>query len=156
MEIRPYEPRDRAQCIAIFESNMPLFFAPSELADLEFWLNGQDEKRVVYKEAAAEHYYVVEQNNVIVASGGFFIPKEGVVANMTWGMVDHNLHKMGIGTALFKFRLEQIQNLYPGYSISLDTTKHSFRFFEKIGFKVVEITNDFYMEGMHRYDMVSG
>ena len=70
-----------------FKSNAPLFFAQSELADFEFWLNGQDEQRVVYKEAAAEHYYVVEQNNVITACGGFFIPKEGRYANMKWGMV---------------------------------------------------------------------
>lgn len=156
MTIRRYEAADRQACIAIFKSNMPQFFAPSELGDFEFWLDGQDAGMVVYREAMAEHYYVAEQDGSIVACGGFFIPKDSTMANMTWGMVDQWLHRQGIGSRMFRHRLQQIRTLYPGYAVSLDTTQYSYSFFEKEGFRVIKITNDFYAPGMHRYDMEIG
>jgi len=36
----------------------------------------------------------------------------------------------------------------------MDTTQFSYSFFEKYGFKIEKITENFYALGMHRYDMV--
>jgi predicted GNAT family N-acyltransferase len=69
--------------------------------------------------------------------------------------VDNALHKKGIGRELLLYRIQLIRSGFPGYPISLDTTQHSYLFFEKMGFKVVKITRDGYGEGLDRYDMVS-
>ncbi len=115
MEVRKYQPGDRTQCIDIFKSNAPLFFDPTELADFEFWLNGQDENRLAYKQTKAEYYYVVEQDNTVVACGGFYIPREEERGNMVWGMVSNSLHRQGIGRKLFQFRMDQIlRNILTG------------------------------------------
>lgn len=38
MPIRPYAPEDRAACLALFDSNVPNFFAPHERAEFAAWL----------------------------------------------------------------------------------------------------------------------
>lgn len=154
MRIRQYEINDRKQCLEIFKSNMPLFFAPSELLDLEFWLNGQDERRLAYKQTEFECFYVVELDSKVVACGGYYVPIAEQRANMVWGMVHNEEHRKGFGRKLMEFRIQQIQELYPNYLISLDTTQHSFQFFEKIGFATTKITHDFYSTGLDRYDMI--
>lgn len=154
MVIRKYKPSDRFECIEIFKSNMPLFFDPEELLDFEKWLNGKDQGILGYSNTIEEYYYVAELENKIIACGGFYIPKDEKRANMTWGMVDNKLHKKGIGQKLLEYRIKIINAQHPGYQISLDTTQHSYKFFEKMGFTLTKITKDFYVKGMHRYDMI--
>ena len=72
---------------------------------------------------------------------------------MAWGMVHSSFHKQGFGKALFEYRVEQINSKYPGRSITLDTTQHTYQFFEKQGFSTVQIRKDFYDKGLDRYDM---
>ena len=38
--------------------------------------------------------------------------------------------------------------------ISLDTSQHSYLFYEKFGFKMVDIEHDGYEKGMHKYYMI--
>ena len=73
---------------------------------------------------------------------------------MAWGMVDNALHKRGYGAQLLEYRINKMSELFPDTPVVLDTTQHSFGFFEKFGFSTVKVTNDFYAPGMHRYDMV--
>jgi uncharacterized protein YdeI (YjbR/CyaY-like superfamily) len=131
MQVRPYKKEDRQACIDIFKSNTPLYFADIELPYFEHWLNGQDESQLAYDQTEAEHYYIIEYEDIIIACGGFYLPKAERRANMAWGMVLNNLHKKGIGRQFLEFRISQIQKLYPGYIISLDTSQHSYQFFEK-------------------------
>lgn len=152
--IRVYQPSDRLACIALFRSNMPLFFDHSELPLFEGWLDALDRNEKVFAHNRAEHYFVAEKGRKIVACGGISIRTEKDVASMTWGMVDNALHRRGIGREFLNFRIRKIEELYPGFGIELDTTQHSYPFFEKFGFRIVKFTADAYAPGMHRYDMV--
>ncbi len=154
MLIRPYTPADRQPCIEIFKSNMPNFFAPHELGDFENWLTAKDNTQIAYKSNESEYYYVVELDKQIVGCGGFYIPKSNAEARMAWGMVENRFHKKGIGRAFLEYRINQIRLINPEISIALDTTQHSFPFFEKIGFNVTKIQKDTYAPGLDRYDMV--
>lgn len=154
MLIRPYTLDDRQACIEIFKSNMPVFFAPHELGDFEDWLTAKDHAEIAYKSNESEYYYVVEMENTIVGCGGFYIPQNGGEARMAWGMVENSLHKKGIGRQFLEFRINQIRLINPEIGIALDTTQHSYRFFEKLGFKVTKIQKDAYAPGLDRYDMV--
>lgn len=153
INIRAYKPDDNKSCIEMYHSNMPLYFAPEELNYLKNWLKGLDEGRLVYETNLAEHYYVAEIENKVIAAGGFYITKNGNKAHMSWGMVHNNYHKQGIGKELLLFRINTIKQLYPNCKISLDTSQHTFTFFQKLGFTVTKITENGYGEGLHRYDM---
>jgi [ribosomal protein S18]-alanine N-acetyltransferase len=153
MHIRPYQKEDRAACIAIFESNAPLYFDPSELAVLENWLNGKDEGRHSYKENVVERFYVAEINATVVGCGGYYIPSAEQRGNMVWGMVDRQYHGQGIGKELLLHRMREIRELYPGCAISLDTSQYTYPFFMKLGFVVTKVQKDCYGPGLDRYDM---
>lgn len=154
MNIRAYQPADHAACLELFDSNSPQYFDPAEREYLHNWLTGKDESRHSYPNNTAEHFYVLEHEGKIVACGGFYIPEAKPVANMVWGMAHRLYHKQGFGKALFMYRVQQVHELYPYCSIVLDTSQHTYGFFEKLGFIVTLITNDAYGPGLHRYDMV--
>lgn len=154
MNIRTYQPADRNDCIAIFKSNTPFYFDVGEQPDFEKWLNGQDENRLAYETTAIEKYYVITNEEKVVGCGGFYIPRNEALGNMVWGMITYSHHKKGFGRKLLTHRIETILNNHPNYNISIDTTQHSYQFFEKFGFKTTKITKDFYAKGMDRYDMV--
>ncbi len=153
MTIVDYNKTHREGCIEIFKSNTPRYFDPTELNGLENWLNGKDEGKQSYQNNKAEHFYTALESGKVVACGGFYIPNDKKVANMVWGMVQRSLHKNGIGTKLFEFRILKVKNLYPDHTIVLDTSQHTYKFFEKLGFTVNKITKDSYGPGLDRYDM---
>lgn len=139
--------------MAIFDSNIPTYFADYERADFELSLNAFDEGRLAYKDSLKETYFVLEDEGRVVACGGYSLYSTKMEASMTWGMVHNALHKQGYGRALFSYRLREVTSLHPDYQLVLNTTQHTFPFFEKFGYKVVKITPDGYGPGLHRYDM---
>lgn len=151
--IRPYQSNDHNSCIDIFKSNLPLYFAPHEEDYLINWLKGFDENRLVYPSNLAEHFYVAEINNNVIACGGFYIPQNSNKANMTWGMVHNHHHKQGIGKQLLVHRINIIKQQYPNNFITLDTSQHTYAFFQKLGFTITKITQNGYGPGLDRYDM---
>jgi predicted GNAT family N-acyltransferase len=70
-------------------------------------------------------------------------------------MVNQSHHKKGFGSLLFQHRINQIKILYPNYALVLDTSQHTYSFFEKFGFKIDKISKDAYGLGLDRYDMIS-
>lgn len=151
MTIRPYQASDYSGCIRAFEGNHPEFFADHEKAEFQDLLTGltePDDQDPVF-------YYVVETEGQIAACAGFYFPdNQPGIAGLVWGMVAREFHRNGIGKQLLTFRLNKIQELRPGSSVILDTTQLSFPFFEKLGFRITEVTKDFYAPGLDRYDMI--
>jgi ribosomal-protein-alanine N-acetyltransferase len=152
--IRNYQASDREACLRIFDGNTPLFFDPSERESLLNWLQAKDEGRMAYASNLAEHFYVLELAGRVMGCAGVYIPGDEKLANMVWGMVERDLHKKGLGRELLVYRINIIQKEYPDCAIILDTTQHSYGFFERLGFRVTRITPDFYGPGLSRYDMV--
>lgn len=153
-QIRNYTAADREACFRIFDSNLPLFFDPSERDGLANWLAAKDEGRMAHASNVVETFYVLEQDGNVLGCAGFYVPGSEKRANMVWGMVENAWHKKGLGRELLDYRIRVIQTEYPDCSISLDTTQHSFGFFERLGFSVTGITNDYYGPGLNRYDML--
>lgn len=151
MTIRPYTPLDKPACIAAFKSNMPRFFAPSELEDYDSWLDTLVTRSA--PEAGIDNYFVAEEHGRIIGCGGFHIDLEKAQATMAWGLISNAWHKKGLGRELFLYRINIIRGICPPCTIILDTTQHSFPFFEKLGFRVLKITKDAYGPALDRYDM---
>ena len=148
--IRDYTTSDRNDCIELFKSNIPDFFDPSELLQFETWLDkaikNEHPENLVF-------YFVLENSGRIMGCGGFYLNLERMQAGMIWGMVSHAYHGNGFGKRLLEFRIQKIRSLSPKATIMLDTSQHSYPFFEKLGFKLTTITKDFYGNGLDRYDM---
>ncbi len=152
--IREYRPSYRNACIEVFRSNIPKFFAESELEHFKAWLDAQDELHPAYSNAVEDDFYVALLDKKVAGCAGFYIIKNEKTAKLAWGMVDTSLHKQGVGKALLVHRINSIEVLYPGFKITLDASQHSFEFFEKMGFKTEKVTKDYYASGLDRYDMV--
>jgi len=152
--IRPYLAKDKETCIEIFKNNCPKYFVDAELKDFEVWLNGQDQNKLAYRNSNVEKYFVIEKEKEIIGCGGFYIASDNLLASMAWGMIHHDFHKLRFGQELFTFRLDKIKNDFPNHNISLSTSQHTYRFFERFDFKVIKITTDGFGIGMDKYDMI--
>jgi ribosomal-protein-alanine N-acetyltransferase len=156
LTISKYNLLHEADCVNIFTSNLPTYFDKDELPGLVQWLAGQNKNELAYKNTLSESFFVGHINEMLVACGGYYICKNEKRASLAWGMVHNDWHGKSIGLQLLAFRVKDIIDKYPTYSITLDTSQHTFGFFEKMNFKTVKILPNYYAQGLHRYDMIYG
>ncbi len=149
--VKQYNQSHKQGCLAAFQSNIPVYFTPEEINDFSNFLD----QRALRKENEIQStfYYVLLKNNEVIGCGGFGERERDGTVTLAWGLVHADFHKQGFGKVLLQHRLTEARIVYPTKTIYLDTTQHSYPFFEKFGFRTIKITNDFYMKGMHRYDM---
>lgn len=152
--IRSYLKSDRQACLAIFDANCPTYFSPNEREQFVSWLDGQDSGTFTYPNSMADFFYVVLLDFNVIGCGGFYITKDAPVARISWGMIHPDFQHQGYGTKLLMFRMKQIEYLFPNHHMELDTSQHSFPFYEKLEFETKRITHHAYQPGLHRYDMV--
>ena len=142
MQIRPYQSDDKKTCLAIFDSNLPKFFAAEERPDFADFLD-----------KLPCPYFVIQDGDEILGCGGHSINEAKQKVGMAWGMIHSEQHKRGLGRYLLLYRLKTICKIMKSGQIILDTSQHSYPFFEKLGFLVDKITENTYGDGLHQYDM---
>ena len=137
---RPYSLGDQEICLALFDSNCPEYFAPSERNDYEKFLNSNP-----------PGYEICIANGEIV--GAFGLIEENVnQSRLDWILLNKNSQGSGIGSMIMSRVLAQARDT--NVAIILITTSHKvYNFFEKFGaIKVSEIENGLGPE-LHRVDM---
>lgn len=139
MELRPYTPDDAAACLALFDANVPAYFAPEERAGF-----------VEFLATMPVSYLVLLDGASIVGCGG--VGFHDGEARMCWGIVDGARHRRGLGTRLLLERLVAGAEL-GAVRAGLDTIPLTVPFFERFGFVVVREVDDGYGPGLHRRDM---
>lgn len=149
--------------MSVFKSCVPKFFTEDEIILFDIFLDDIGTGIIDEKYNEKTFYYVItffdenfsqKNNEKIIGCGGFAYSEVKNETKFVWGLLHFDFHKKGFGEKLLVFRLEEIKKKYPKSIILLDTTQHSFSFFEKYGFITTKITNDSYGVGMHRYDMI--
>jgi ribosomal protein S18 acetylase RimI-like enzyme len=159
MKIRKYLPSDFEGCLAVFDSNLPLYFDDTERAQFVTWLehcgnNAIEYKSPTYSNAEFDSYEVVaDETGRIVGCGGYYICKNLLEARMAWGMIHSGYHGKGIGTLLFQTRELEISKRYPNHRITLGTSQHTFHFYEKMGMEVIDIIKSGYGAEIDQYNM---
>ena len=151
--IRQYENSDKDACLAAFKSNVPLYFTEGEVNDFTNFLIKIANAELV-KQQENTVYYVVVYDGKVVGCGGFGDKDKRQILTLAWGLIHSDFHKKGLGKLLLEHRLAQIELHFPDLPLVIDTSQHTFTFFEKYGFETTKITNDFYADGLHRYDMI--
>ena len=139
MNIRLYQPADLDSVVAIFRSNIPKYFGPSEESGLHDFLRDY-----------SDDYDVVEVGGEIVGAGGIALngDLEPPTVSLCWGMVREDHLGTGFGKALTEFRMKLAQEKYPGIALTIGTSQHTEGFYKKFGFITVEHTPDGYGPGI--------
>lgn len=142
---RPYRATDRAACLALFDSNLPLYFAPSERAEFAGFLDGVDD--------ASRVYLVLTRGSQLVACGGLGIDIRRRHASLDWGMVLHACHGQGLGTRLTQIRIRAARKRAGIDRLTLQTSQHTSGFYQKLGFVVTAVRPDGFAPGLDQVDM---
>ena len=140
--IRPYEKSDKAYVINLFRLNTPNYFSSEEEDDLIYFLENE-----------REQYYVVEINKEIVGCGGFNISEDKTAGIICWDIVHPNFQGKSIGRNLLNYRITQIKNVKSIRKITVRTSQLVYQFYEKQGFEIVEIVEDYWSKDFHLYRM---
>ena len=143
MRIEPYQQKHFESCMEIIQSNTPKYILPFEHLDYKNYLLRKNKT-----------YFVLFNDFDLVACGGYGINKTQTKAGLSWGLVQSAHHNLGYGSYLLKYRLNHIISNYPEIEIHLDTSQYTYRFFEKFGFSVNQISKNGYGEGLDKYDMI--
>ena len=152
LRIVPYDSKYFEQCIKIIQSNTPKYIDPSEHTDYKDYLSRPDAKNSIFDNGKT--YFVLFKDSDLVACGGYGLNKSQTKVVLAWGLVHRKHHNQGYGSQLLKYRLNHIKSNYPDIEIHLDTSQHTYRFFEKFGFSVIQISKNGYGEGLDKYDMI--
>jgi predicted GNAT family N-acyltransferase len=123
---------------------MPKFFASHEEKLLRKYLI----------KVNINYYLFFNREESLVASGGYEYEEKTNTIVLTWGMVDQSLHNQGYGSHMIEYRLKKIKKEFSRTNIILNTSQHTFKFYEKFGFELVKIKRDGYGPGLDRYDMI--
>lgn len=99
--IRPFDVTDRGACLAIFDSNVPAFFAPEERLGYE---------RFLEERADSCGYLVIKRDAKLVGCGGVVVEADGETASLCWGMVENGSHRSGLGRVLTNARCRPLSN----------------------------------------------
>lgn len=142
---RPYISDDFSACLAIFDSNVPTFFAPEERADFCRFLGSINTRD--------RPYLVLTRQGSVIACGGLITQTEKRQASLTWGMVDRAHHGQRLGTSLTQARLALARATPNIAELELSTSQHTRGFYERFGFTVSKITPDGFATGLDRWDM---
>ena len=143
LSFRSYEPDYRACCIDVFQSNCPKFFLDYEMDLFLSFLDRQDCP-----------YFVVFDNDHAVGCGGYGQRDDSNWADLCWGMVDSRWHGKQVGAYLLFLRLFKIISDTDVSHVRLDTSQHTYGFFEKFGFNTEWTKAEGYGDGLDKYEML--
>ncbi len=145
--LRPYSEADRSVVLALFDANVPAFFAPGERHWLEDSLDDLDGPA-----------FLVTVGGVAAAFGGYEMWDYYDKALLCWGMAHPRFHGRGLGRWLLAARLALIaEETPPTRWVTVDTSPKIAPFFLSQGFETASIWPQGYRTGgdMHvlRFDL---
>ena len=148
--VRDYAATDRDAVLAIFDSNLPNYFAPSDRAWLGETLDEPDGPA-----------FVATIDAVPVAFGGYELWEHYNKALLYWGMAARAWHGSGIGRLLLVERLLHVARFAapPTRYVTVDTSPLVAPFFRHAGFEETAMWPEGYRSGMTmhelRYDLAA-
>ena len=143
IHIRSYQVDDKKSLLALLGLLVPTYFAEEEIADLDRYLDQE-----------IELYFVAELHGRIVAAAGINFEKEAGIGKLSWDFVHPEEQGKGIGKKMLQHRLEILKSMGDIQIISVRTSQLAFQFYEKNGFEIVDIRNDYWAPGFDMYKMI--
>ena len=142
LHIRTYHPNDKPELLNILKLNVPHYFAESEIADLDHYLDHE-----------IEHYFVAELDNQIVGAGGINFEENNSIGKISWDFIHPEFQGIGVGGALLQHRLSILKSMNEVETILVRTSQLAYQFYEKNGFVLEEMIKDYWAEGFDLFKM---
>ena len=140
--IREYEPTDKDAVINLIRLNIPKYFAPTEETDLNYYL---DHER--------ELYYVLLFDGQIVGCGEINFEDNKTTGKISWDILHPQYQGKSLGSQLLKYRIEKIKVIDSIQKITVRTSQLAYKFYEKQGFELNEVKEDYWAKGFDLYRM---
>jgi ribosomal protein S18 acetylase RimI-like enzyme len=140
--IRSFQASDEDAVLQLLRLNTPKYFSPEEEADL-----------IHYLEHELEYYFVIELDNQVIGSGGFNFSDDKSTGIISWDILHPDFQGRSFGSALLRYRIEQLQQFTEHRKIVVRTSQLAYKFYEKSGFRLLEIVEDYWAEGFDLYRM---
>jgi [ribosomal protein S18]-alanine N-acetyltransferase len=140
--IREYKSSDKQTVLNLLRLNTPGYFSPQEESDLVYYLENE-----------IEYYFVVEINKQTVGSGGFNFSGDKTTGIISWDILHPDFQRKSIGSILLKYRIVKIKEFKDVQKVIVRTSQLSYKFYEKLGFKLIDILKDYWADGYDLYKM---
>ncbi len=143
--LRPHTAADRAACLAIFDSDVPGFFAAAERADFAAYLD----------RAGARYAVFCAADGTVVGGGGQGGRADGTTAIVRRGLILQPYHRRGLGRRPALARLGQAVADPAITRVVLHTTGRTAGFYRALGFRATAVLPDHYGPGPDQHAMVA-
>jgi ribosomal protein S18 acetylase RimI-like enzyme len=140
--IREYKDADKQSLIDILRHNTPQYFSPEEERDLSHYLENE-----------IEYYFVLELNKQVVGAGGFNFSGDETTGKISWDIIHPDFQGKSLGSTLLKYRIEKLKAFASVEQITVRTSQLVYQFYEKSGFELIEIVENYWAKGYHLYKM---
>jgi N-acetylglutamate synthase-like GNAT family acetyltransferase len=140
--IRAFKNTDTNAVLELFDQNVPAYFNISERTDLNYYLENE-----------VEDYFVLDLNGLILGCGGINYRLNEEKAFISWDIIHPDHHGKGFGRMLTEYRLTLIKQRAHISKIIVRTSQFTSKFYEKMGFELIETQKDFWAPGIDLYYM---
>lgn len=140
--IRNADQTDLDFLIKIFTLNIPKYFHKKELDDFKKYFNSNN----------IENYFVIESEGKILGAAGYAYENKQT-ANICWVFVDPDNHKNGLGTKLVNHCIDILKRDNQLNVIQLETSNLTYKFYEKLNFKIQYIKKEYWPNNDDLYFM---
>ena len=140
--IREYKSIDKSSVMNLIRLNTPEYFAPEEENDFSNYLDNE-----------RELYYVLLFNEKIVGCGGINFAENKTIGKISWDILHPQYQGKSLGSQLLKYRIEKIKVIDSIQKITVRTSQLAYKFYEKQGFELNEVKEDYWAKGFDLYRM---
>ena len=140
--IRTAQKQDFKFLSKIFSLNIPKYFDKKELYDFKKYFNSKN----------LESYFIIESQGKVVGGGGYAY-ENMKTARICWLFIDPNYHGFGFGKKLVNYCIKILKNNRRLNVIEVETSNLTYKFYEKLNFKIVYIKKDYWPNNDDLYFM---
>ena len=140
--IRTAQKQDFKFLSKIFSLNVPKYFDKKELNDFKKYFNSKN----------LESYFIIESQGKLVGGGGYAY-ENMKTARICWLFIDPNYHGFGFGKKLVNYCIKILKNNRKLNVIEVETSNLTYKFYEKLNFKIEYIKKDYWPNNDDLYFM---
>ena len=140
--IRSAQKQDFKFLSKIFSLNVPKYFDKKELNDFKKYFNSKN----------LESYFIIESQGKLVGGGGYAY-ENMKTARICWLFIDPNYHGFGFGKKLVNYCIKILKNNRRLNVIEVETSNLTYKFYEKLNFKIEYIKKDYWPNNDDLYFM---
>ena len=142
VEIRTAHIEDFKFLSKIFSLNIQKYFDKKELYDFKKYFNSKN----------LESYFIIESQGNVVGGGGYAY-ENMKTARICWLFIDPNYHGFGFGKKLVNYCIKILKNNRKLNVIEVETSNLTYKFYEKLNFKIEYIKKDYWPNNDDLYFM---